>query len=348
MSADDEPRPPGGGATVCVTGAAGYLGSFICEALLGAGYRVRGTVRDAADPAKTDHLRAMGEIDLYSADLTRPGSFDDAFDGCAFVIHAASAVFLRAKDPQKEIVDVAVDGTRNVLESARKARVRRLVQTSSIAAIVDGRVDPRRHVFTEADWNESSTVDDGPYDLSKVQAERLARRVVDELPGDQKLELVALHPGLVLGPVKAKVHLRSSPSVIRRMMRGDFPMVPRLAFAVVDVRDVALAHVRALEVDDPAPRYLLVAGGRWMKEVVETLRPAFPEAKLPRFTAPDPLVYALSLFDPQLSVAFLRRNLGVQRRFDRSRAERELGIAFRAPEASILDTARSARERGWV
>lgn len=339
------------GKRVCVTGAAGYVGAHVVDVLVSRGCHVRATVRDASDPAKTDHLRKLSrngvDVELVSADLMTPGAFDAAFEGCEGVVHAASSVRLKADDPQKEIVDVAVNGTRNVLESARKAGVRRVVQTSSIAAVADPNRSTERP-FTEADWNDGASLRESPYDLSKVESERLARRFVDTLPEGESLEHTAILPGYVLGPPLARVHLRSSPAIVTRLMRGDFPLAPRLSLAIVDVRDTAEAHVRALEVDVLSPRYLCVSDARWMLEIAAALRARFPDRRLPRRRMPAPLLYAVALFDKQLSVGFLRRNLGVQRAFDSSRAERELGVTFRSPDESVVDTATAALEHGWI
>jgi nucleoside-diphosphate-sugar epimerase len=333
---------------VCVTGASGFVGSFIVRELLERGYEVRATVRDPNDASKTAHLRAMGDVRLFAADLMKPGSFDEAVAGCRGVVHAASTVQLSAKDPQREIVDVAVQGTRNVLESVvRAGTVTRVVQTSSVAAILDP-ARPEGYVFTEGDWNESADIAHSPYDVSKREAERAAVAFRDGLPEDQRFELTAVHPSFVLGPVLARAHLKSSPSAIRTLLRRQYPACPNLSFAVVDVRDVAAAHAQALEVDGPAPRYIVTSEPLFMPEMARILKKHFPDKPIPTRKMPDLVMYLAPLVDKRLSYGFVRRNLGKQRMLSNERARRELGLTFRPAEESIVATAQSVLDAGWA
>ncbi len=333
------------GDLVCVTGASGFIASHLVAELLRQGYRVRGTVRNPDDRAKTAHLRALaeqtgGELELLAADLTTPGAFDEAVADCPWVCHTASSVRLHADDPQREIVDVAVDGTRSVLESIRRAGVaRKVVLTSSIAAVVD---EQRLgdHTFTEDDWNDSARVDVNPYPLSKTKAERMAWEFVDALPDDEGFDLVAIHPAWVLGPVMAEVHARSSPSVIRDLLVGTFPLCPKLCFNVVDVRDVALAHVRALQ-RPVAGRFILSHAPATLPELARQLRAAFPQATVPRYSMPNPLMYLVALFDKRITWSFLRRSLDVVTRLDHTKSRTELGIEYRPIDQTLLDTGTS-------
>jgi nucleoside-diphosphate-sugar epimerase len=333
---------------VCVTGASGFVGSYVVQALLERGYQVRATVRDPEDAQKTAHLRAMGDVTLHAADLMQPGSFDGAFAECRAVIHVASTVQLSAKDPQREIVDVAVNGTRNVLEAVRRAgTVKRVVQTSSVAAIIDA-ARPQGHVFTEADWNESANLRENPYDLSKREAERAAVTFREALPESERFELTAVHPSFVLGPVLTKAHLKSSPSAVRTLLRRQYPACPNLAFAIVDVRDVADAHVRALEAENPGPRHIVTSESMFMPEMARILKRHFPDKPIPTRKMPDVAMYLAPLFDKRVSFGFIRRNLGKQRILSNERARQELRLTFRPAEESLIDTARSLIEHGWA
>lgn len=338
------------GDRVCVTGASGYVASHLVGELLRQGYRVRGTVRDPQDESKTAHLRKLaqdadGELELVAADLNTPGAFDDAVADCPYVCHTASSVKLRADDPQRDIVDVAVEGTTNVLRSVVKSGVaRRVVVTSSIAAVIDEQGGSR--TFSEDDWNESATLEGSPYPLSKTLAEKAAWAFVKELPEDQRFALVTINPSLVLGPVYTKGHGRTSPAIIRDLLTGKFPLIPKLGFNYVDVRDVALGHVRALQRPEAEGRYILSNTGGPLPRIAAPLRDAFPQSKVPRFSMPDPLMYVVALFDERLSWGFLRRNLGVVSGIDNRRSREGLGIEYRPLDETVRDCAQSFIDLG--
>ena len=231
--------------TVAVTGASGFVGAHVTKALLAAGYRVRGTVRDAADAGKTAHLGALpnsGSLDLATADLRDERSFDWAFSGCDGICHVASPVSFKPKNPVADIIEPAVEGTLNVLRAAARAgSVRRVVLTSSTAA-VHGFEAPSGAHLTERDWNDTSTARQSAYLRSKVLAERAAWDFVKSTD----LELVTILPPYVFGPVLCRDHARTSVAWIDRIVRRKVPMIPNINLALVDVDDVAMAHVRAL------------------------------------------------------------------------------------------------------
>jgi dihydroflavonol-4-reductase len=338
---------------VCVTGASGYVGSHVTRELLERGYRVRATVRDAEDPSKTAHLRGLAtdaedSLELFSADLLEHGSFDRAIDGCVHVYHVASTVQLAAKDPQREIIDVAVRGTENVLGSALRAgTVERVGLMSSMAAVASQRPRPN-HVFSEDDWDEDADLKSSPYPLSKVLAERAAWKFHDRLPEAKRFEMVVVNPVMVVGPVYARVHLRSSVSMIRQIMRGKLHGCPDLAFGYVDVRDVATAFVNGVEQGAPTGRYILHAKSMWLREVAETIAPHFPELRIPTRKLPNLAVYAASLFDKRANFTYLRRHIGRMDAVSHAKAEAVLGIQFRPVEESLIDTCRSFVDLGLV
>ena len=338
--------------TACVTGGSGFIGSHVVRELLERGYTVRATVRDAADAAKTAHLTRLaqglpGALELHSADLSRPGSFDAAVAGCQHVHHMATAVYLNAADPQREIVDPAVQGTDNVLRAVDRAEsVEALTVTSSIAAVID--VVPRPdHIYTEADWNRDATLKNSPYALAKTLAERAVWRWHDALPAARKIPLTVINPVVVFGPVHAKAHLRSSPDFIRSLLLHNWPGCPGISLPLVDVRDVAAAQVAGAE-QRATGRFILFSESLWMRELAQILAPAFPDFEVNTLPLPGPLIYLAAVMDKRVTVDWVRNNLNTRNRYSGTKVISELGITPRPVRQSALDTAASAVEQGFV
>jgi dihydroflavonol-4-reductase len=342
----------GKSSPVCVTGASGFIGTHVVRELLARGYRVRGTVRDAANEDKTAHLRQLpgaGErLELRDADLLEPGSFDDVIAGCEHVYHVASPVFLTAKDPQREIVEPAVQGTQNVLASIEKAgTVRQVGVTSSIAAVASTR--PRAgHVYTEDDWNEDATLKSSPYALGKTLAEKAVWDWREGLDPENRPGLCVVNPVMVFGPVYTRGHMRSSPSVIRDVLVGTFKGCPPIGFNIVDVRDVADALVSGVESPQVDGRFILQHKGLWLKQIAEIVAPKYPEMKVPTRWLPGAVLYVAALWDKRLSFSRVRNTIGRLDAISNERVRSEIGTRFRSVEQSVLDTAESMFERGLI
>ncbi len=330
-------------ATIAVTGASGFIGSHIVRACLEAGHTVHATVRDRHDERKTGHLESLPgaaeRLQLFAADLMNAGSFDAAFAGCDWLAHVAAVARLRAKNPERDIIDPAIRGTRVVLDAAARAGIQRVAMTSSVAAVAGEAAEER--TYREADWNDTATPKHNPYPYAKTQSERDAWRMVGELPEERRFRLVTLLPSFTQGPILCRAHLRSSVFLVNQLLRGKMPGLARIRFTIVDVRDVALAHLRALERDDASGRYILAAGGLWTQEIAAILRERFPEAPVPTRTIPDFLMLVFALLSPALSFRFVRHQLGKAIEFDHSKAETQLGIDFRPVASTIVDTAKS-------
>lgn len=281
-------------------------------------------------------------MELVSADLLKEGSFDLAAAGCEYVCHVASPPVLKSKNPQKDIVDPALTGTRNVFSAILKAKcARRVVVTSSLVAVFDDDLKPR-HVYTEEDWNEKSDLKATPYPLAKTLAEKTAWDIYRDQPNDGswRFELVTMLPGVALGPILDKQHLGTSPQVIQQLLNGTMVMAPDIELGLVDVRDVADAHVAGLENPGAAGRFILNHKDLTFLEVAKVLKPEFKKGyRVPGAVAPNWLCYLLALVHPQANWEFLRRHLGIRRKVDNSKVKRELGIQFRPIKESILDTA---------
>ncbi len=343
------------GDRICVTGANGFIASHLVRDLLQAGFRVRGTVRDPANSAKTEHLHALAKeldaqdrLEIVAGDLLKPGSFDDALAGCDGLCHAAAAVAFSAKDPQRDIIDPSVEGTLNVLESARKAgTVRRVVHTSSMAAVY-GWDKPPGHLFTESDWNSSSTLESDPYGLAKVSAEKAACDFVAALPEDERFELVHLNPGMVWGPPMIKAHCKASPKLVRDVLSRSQPGVPKLMLSVVDVRDVSQVHLQALTHSDPPSRCLVFAENHWMNEIMKQLQGYFPDVRMGTLRIPKIAVLMVSLFDKTLNTRQLKALVGRDLRMDNRLSQEAYGISYRSVEETLKATAEPMIAKGWA
>lgn len=338
---------------VLVTGASGFIASHIVRELLARGYRVRGSVRSLAKEKELAHLRALPgaeRLDLFAADLLADGAFDEAARGVTHVLHTASPYVLDAKDPQRDLVEPAVKGTRSVLASCAKAgTVRRVVLTSSMAAITDEPEGDR--VLTEDDWNTRSTLERNPYYLSKTLAEKEGWRFVEEeRPG---FDLVVINPFLVIGP-SCSAAVNTSNQIFADLLKGTYPGIMNLTWGFVDVRDVALAHVLAMETAEAKGRYICAAETRTMRDVVSLLQEnGWGEGKkLPKLgldcAIGDFTVKLSSYLQPKGVGSYLRTHVGRVPRFDHGKIERELGLSFRDVDRSILDTLADLKQWGHV
>jgi dihydroflavonol-4-reductase len=326
---------------ICVTGASGFVAAHVIRELLARGYRVRGTVRSLGVSRKYDFLTSLpgasDRLELKTAELLAEGSYGPAITGCDVVIHTASPYIVNVRDPQRDLVDPAVNGTLNVLRSASSAAVRRVVLTSSMAAITDEPIEGK--VFTEDDWNERSSLDRNPYYFSKTAAERSAWRFVDTTaPG---FDLIALNPFMILGPSLGP-DLNTSNAIFRDILTGVYPGILDLVWGFVDVRDVATAHVLAMETDRARGRYLCAGETLSMGDVVVLLdRAGYGDRyTLPRRNLAGPIgtavVKLLSYTRPRGTGSYLRTHLGKTMRYDNRKIRNELGVEFRPARESVI------------
>lgn len=327
---------------VCVTGASGFVGSHIVALLLEEGYSVRATVRSLSEPAKYSFLSGLpgadGKLTLAEGSLLEEGSYDTAVDECTAVIHVASPYFLHADDPQRELVDPAVKGTLNVLNAcARADSVKRVIFTSSVTAITDEPVEGE--IFTETDWNEKSSLTRNPYYYSKALAEKAAWAFVEE--NDVAFDLVVINPSAVIGPSLCPT-LNTSNSFIGGLLNGEVPALYNTTYALVDVRDVAKAHLLALENPQASGRYICFNEALEMVEIADILREEGYGDQLPKFNLASPIGnYVVKLFaytQPQGTRSFVHTHTGKRIAYDNSKIREELGIHFIPVEQSIRDT----------
>ena len=336
---------------VCVTGASGFIAAHIVQQLLAQGYSVRGTVRKSPKsyPFLLELPGAAERLELVEADLLADGSYDRAVAGCAYVMHTASPYEINVKNPQKDLVDPAVDGTESVLESCLKAgSVKRVIFTSSIAAITD---EPdSMKVFTEKDWNTMSSLERNPYHYSKTLAERAAWDFM--MRKRPQFDLVAINPFMVIGP-SLSPSLNTTNQMIRDIMAGVYPGIMDVNWGFVDVRDVAKAHILAMETDTASGRYLCSAETIHMRELVALLKSSgFDNYPLPKLDlsgkAGSLLMKALSFTQPRDTGMYIRINIGRTMRCDNTKIKRELGISFMAFKKSIIETVKDMEKWGHL
>ena len=337
---------------VLVTGGSGFIGVHCILQLLGAGHRVRTTVRSLQREADVRAMLKAGgaepgvALSFAAADLMSDAGWPEAAAGCDFLLHVASPFPASVPKHEDELIVPAREGALRVLRAARDAGVKRVVLTSSFAAIGYGQKLTGRP-FTEADWTDPNGADVGAYVKSKTLAERAAWDFVAREGG--ALELSVVNPVGVFGPVFGP-DFSTSIQIVQRLMDGAMPGCPRLSFGVVDVRDVADLHLRAMT--HPAARgerFLSVAGDfMTIQEIARVLRARIPDAagRVPTRLLPDWMLRLIARFDS--SVALVVPELGKSKNATNAKARRVLGWAPRSNEDAIAATAESLVRLGLL
>jgi nucleoside-diphosphate-sugar epimerase len=341
-----------GMSTVLVTGGSGFIATHCISQLLAAGHTVRATVRNLK---REPEVRAMlreagsepgGRLSFFAADLESDAGWPEAAAGCEYVLHVASPFPGGTPKDENELIRPAREGALRVLRAARDAGVKRVVLTSSFAAIGYGH-PPQEAPFDETSWTDPSGPGLTAYVKSKTLAERAAWDFIAREGGG--LELTVVNPVGVLGPVLGPDY-STSILLVQRLMNGAMPGCPRLCFGIVDVRDVADLHLRAMT--DPAAkgeRYLAVSGNfLWMIEMARVLKARLGEraSRVPTRQIPDWLVRVVALKDP--AARQILPELGKKKNATGEKARRVLGWQPRSAEDAIVATAESMLRRGLL
>ncbi len=336
---------------VLVTGGSGYIASFCIARLLDDGWRVRTTVRNLsreteARTALAKITKPAGRLSFVAADLNGDAGWPQAVAGCDYVLHVASPLPTSDVKDDDELVRPARDGALRVLRAAEAAGVKRVVLTASTAAITYGRGSLTAPA-TEADWSDpTNRADTSAYERSKTLAERAAWEWA-RTPG-RKTELVTVCPGAVLGPVLGH-DFSGSIEIVKKMLDGSMRGLARLGYPLVDVRDIADLHVRAMLSPQAAgQRYIGAGDFYWMADIAAVLRERVPALVhgVPARKIPDAVVRVAAMFDPV--VRRVKFELNKYRPVSNARARAQLGWAPRPVADTIADTAESLAAEGII
>lgn len=333
---------------VLVTGATGYVASWLVKELLESGITVHAAVRDPENKEKTQHLdklaeNSSGKIKYFKADLLNSGSYADAMKDCELVFHTASPFTSNYRDAQKDLIDPAVKGTKNVLEEANKTEsVKRVILTSSCAAIYTDATECEKlpnGELTEEIWNTTASLDYQPYSYSKTLAEKAAWEIVKK---QTRWDLVTINPSLVLGPfLNPKFTTSESFSILKQMGDGTFKQgAPKLGAGIVDVRDLAIAHFKAGFTPEANGRHITNGHNTDFLEMAKILYNKFGKSyPLPNKNVPKWLIWLIGpIMNKNLDRKFISNNVDHVFKASNSKIKKELNISFRPLEDTLIDS----------
>lgn len=333
---------------IMVTGATGYVASWLIKKLLDEGCTVHATVRDPNRKEKIQHLDRMaaetpGSIKYFKADLLDDGSFADAMSGCELVYHTASPFTTVVDDPVRDLIEPAVKGTENVLLQADCCPdVKRVVLTSSCAAIYTDAKDcgeAPKGMLTEEVWNTTASESYQPYSYSKTMAEKKAWEIHK---AQSRWDLVTINPSLVLGPfLNPAATTSESFNILKQMGDGSFKRgAPNLGMGLVDVRDVATAHYLAGFKESASGRYITSAHNSSFLEMAQVLHKKYGDHyPIPNNSVPKWLLMLLGpMMNKLLTRRYIRNNINHSFVADNSKIQNELGLSFRSLEETLYDS----------
>ena len=332
-------------STVLLTGAGGYIGKHVALQLLNKGYEVRASVRDLKrsqeiKDAITPHLASGVDLEksltFVLLDLNKDSGWNEALVGVDVLMHTASPFPIASPKNEDEIIRPAVDGTLRALRAAKAAGVKRVVLTSSVAAIYGCDLPVGVSEFDETMWTDvTHPVGSVAYTKSKTLAEKAAWDFIKSEASE--IALTTINPVLVMGAPLDR-HYGSSISVVERVLKGKDPMLPDLRFGIVDVKDVAKMHVECIDVKTTFGQRILASSGTLsFVQIAEIIKSAYPESKTKTGKAPNFLIKFLANFDADIKAVLPL--LGKPMLVSNTKAKSLLGISFISAEASVKDSA---------
>ena len=354
----DPEEPEDGVPRVLVTGASGFVATHVIYQLQQQGkVRVRGTVRSLKREDKVKPLRdlvpdAKYPLRLVPADLQDPESWSRAVKGCTYVYHIASPIITTIPEDENILIRPAVEGTISVLKAcAESGTVKRVVMTSSVGAVSSGFVGnpgrPLDYVYSETDWSDEATC--GPYEKSKLRSERAAWDFMEGLEEDKRFELVVMCPAYIQGPLFSAASGAAAMLVCGQLLGNKIPGILDMIFSIVDVRDVAAAHLAAMEKPEAAGnRYVLNSETILMKEMAQIISKEFhPQGyKIPSWTIPKALMWLGKFFSVQMKILY--PSVGKRVRYNNEKMLTELGVKPRPARESLIDACYRLVELGLV
>ncbi|MCX7302487.1 MAG: NAD-dependent epimerase/dehydratase family protein [Rhodobacterales bacterium] len=329
--------------TVLVTGSSGYIAKHIVVKLLNAGYTVRGTLRDVTRAVEVSnavrpHLNEpslLAQLDFVVLDLEQSEGWDAALKGVDILMHTASPFPIAQPKDEDDLIRPALEGTLRALRAAKAAGVRRVVVTSSSAAVMGGDLPAGKEAYDETCWTDVNYPGVTPYTKSKTLAEEAAWAYVKSEAPD--MQLTTINPVLVIGPPLDR-HFGTSVSVVERVLRAKDPMLPHVGFTCVDVRDIAEMHLRALTQEGTiGQRFIGSERFMWFVDIANELKSAFPDRRIVTRQAPDFVIRLLGLFDK--AIGTIIPILGRRDEVNADKARRILGMSFRQAPQSLKETA---------
>ena len=330
---------------VLVTGATGYIGLHCIHQLLNQGYSVNGSVRspdrkDEIIDALKGHNTSTEHLNIYTMNLTEDAGWDEGMAGCDYLLHVASPISLERTD-EDYFVKPAIDGVNRALSFAKKHSVKKVVLTSSVAAIFD--TMEKKDIYDESDWSDPDNPHISAYSKSKTLAERAAWDFLKR--ENYPFELAVINPALVVG-ASISGDIGESNKAVAMVAGGKMPVAVPLMFGYVDVRDVAAAHVLAMQTPaSNGERFALVEKDLWYKDVAKILRDnGF--SKAPTFGVPVWLAKILANFNKELKLTL--PYLGRKRSIKNTKAKEILGWNPRPAEESIIDIANQMQDLGML
>ncbi len=330
-----------------VSGATGYVAGWLVKKLLEEGFTVHAAVRNPDKKEKTQHLdriasESSGSIKYFKADLMQDGSYAEAMKDCELVFHTASPFISNVDDPQKQLIDPALNGTKNVLEQANQTpSVKRVVLTSSCAAIYTDASECANlpgGQLTEEVWNTTSSLSYQPYYYSKTVAEKEAWKIVS---AQDRWDLITINPSFVLGPfLNPGATTSESFNILKQMGDGTFKSgAPKLGVGVVDVRDLADIHFNAGFTPNAEGRHIASGHNTNFYEMAMILNEKFgQDYPLPKKAAPKWLVWLLGpMLDKTLTRRFVSNNVNHEWKADNSKSIQSLNANYRPLQETMHD-----------